>query len=740
MDNVNGINVEGFQNIGSNIYTGNKNNNSNLSAINTSNITTNKNIINQTNYEIETIDFLDVTNIEEKKEENSFLNELGKVGATVVVGTTSVISGILKLGEWIQDGGTWIKGTVTSGILDIVGADELAVDIRNKTQEEIARDQVGEINEFLYNQTSVGQAINEASYLKYDSEIAKSIQNISTEATKWVAATALTVGTAGLAAPVSAMLVFGTGAVQGIGKSAEQRYQDLNNSSYDTGAILLDGVGCGFSWYASGKLGQGAVGLTKVVSQSVSQTGVKGTVKFFKNMFGEKLKKLNLKNLFTKDFYKNTFKNGLFDFDQLIDSASMGVDNITSSINSKTEIDWKQISKEILLAYGLNCVFSGFTNLFSNNIKNVDATFKKGSYFDLDATEKVFFDPDATEKIFILNAATEKKFIGRNQRQIAALENFLRIIDTGTKSDEKAVNFLFNTFDESISKGNYETQLILEKFIKLKIENPKLHIELDIGNAAYWSWEENKLVIGKLDLEWLATGNMAHELGHCLYDSVLDGDLPENWATIIENAKVFSSNNNNLSQISEEFQIMRTTSYRKAETEYDKFLSSKNLTKEQYFENLKDAYESYLQNTNLKENLVDYMESNYYSEEIIELLKSENVTAEELAYAEINEQINKTKEKIELTEYSNYCAISDIIDAVYKGVQTDLNGNEFYTPYKHGSEYYEECEENLVFHEIIANFTDLKINGNKNALNKIKALFGETFYNILEETYAKFMS
>ena len=320
------------------------------------------------------------------------------------------------------------------------------------------------------------------------------------------------------------------------------------------------------------------------------------------------------------------------------------------------------------------------------------------------------------------------------------MENFLRIIDTGTKSDEKAVNFLFNTFDESISKGNYETQLILEKFIKLKIENPKLHIELDIGNAAYWSWEENKLVIGKLDLEWLATGNMAHELGHCLYDSVLDGDLPENWATIIENAKVFSSNNNNLSQISEEFQIMRTTSYRKAETEYDKFLSSKNLTKEQYFENLKDAYESYLQNTNLKENLVDYMESNYYSEEIIELLKSENVTAEELAYAEINEQINKTKEKIELTEYSNYCAISDIIDAVYKGVQTDLNGNEFYTPYKHGSEYYEECEENLVFHEIIANFTDLKINGNKNALNKIKALFGETFYNILEETYAKFMS
>ena len=105
--------------------------------------------------------------------------------------------------------------------------------------------------------------------------------------------------------------------------------------------------------------------------------------------------------------------------------------------------------------------------------------------------------------------------------------------------------------------------------------------------------------------------------------------------------KIISSNNNQLFELSKELENMQNNSSLKATMEYDKFLSTKNLTKEEYFEILKNTYEKQLQDSNIKENLVEYMKNNNYSENIIELLETENVTAEELAYQEINEQINK---------------------------------------------------------------------------------------------------
>ena len=111
------------------------------------------------------------------------------VGATVAVGTTSILSGIAKVDELIADGIVWVEGKKVEGVSWLVG--EVAglfsedtknsimkwrEDVKKSVKSEIERDRVGELNEWFYENTKIGQSINEKSYLKYDSDVAKALQ------------------------------------------------------------------------------------------------------------------------------------------------------------------------------------------------------------------------------------------------------------------------------------------------------------------------------------------------------------------------------------------------------------------------------------------------------------------------------------------------------------------------------------------------------------------------------------
>ena len=218
-------------------------------------------------------------------------------GATIVVGTTSVVSGIVDLGESAVDGCIWLGGTVVSGGARLVGADDFANKVEQGTMDAIAYDATAEINKAFYEGTALGRAIDDASYMKYDSETAKMIQSGTKAVTIAVAATAATVVTGGAAAPLIATVAIGAGGfVVAAGDSAEQKFQDKDNRDFwgSAGEIALDGGIGALSTIATGKAGAtlytGVKSLSGVGLNSLKEAG-KETIKSF-----------------NKDALKNTIK------------------------------------------------------------------------------------------------------------------------------------------------------------------------------------------------------------------------------------------------------------------------------------------------------------------------------------------------------------------------------------------------------------------------------------------------
>ena len=253
-----------------------------------------------------------------------------EVGATIAVGTTSVLSGVAKIIEYIDDGVAWAGGKVTEGASWLVGEtaglfSENAKDsimkwrenVKKNVKNETDRDKVGELNEWLYENTKIGQDINDASYLKYDSAAAKTTQNVSTKIGEIGGATALTILTGGAAAP----LVFGVGCAEGFGKTAEATYQ--NGGDFDDGtlSIMLSGGLNGLSWVANGKLVQGVFEIIKdATSVGLLETGT--TV-------------LN-DTLLNKEFWSSTIKNGLSL--KTISASGKSILNINALMNYGTSL------------------------------------------------------------------------------------------------------------------------------------------------------------------------------------------------------------------------------------------------------------------------------------------------------------------------------------------------------------------------------------------------------------------
>jgi hypothetical protein len=73
-----------------------------------------------------------------------------------------VLSGVAKLYEYANDGLTWAGGMAVSSVSRLFGQKEFAENFEEMVMDEIARDKVGEMNEFFYENTELGKSINDA--------------------------------------------------------------------------------------------------------------------------------------------------------------------------------------------------------------------------------------------------------------------------------------------------------------------------------------------------------------------------------------------------------------------------------------------------------------------------------------------------------------------------------------------------------------------------------------------------
>ena len=275
---------------------------------------------------------LELADITEKPWYEKVSEVAGKVGATVAVATTSVLSGVLDIGEAILDGGAWVAAKVV-GIISEEGA--------NAIEEFIARDLVSEANEAFYENTEIGRTLNEASYMKYDSEAAQGIRSVSEDVGVFAIATALTVCTGGAAAP----LTIGLGAAYGIGGAAEDTYATVgtNTSAIQELLILGNGALSALSWYTSGKLGKGFIEIGK----SMAEAGVK-----------EILAEM-CRGIFSKEMLKELFKpsNIVGNAIGTLMQAGGDIGRIATKLYNGGEVtaeEWALLVGELIVYFGLN--------------------------------------------------------------------------------------------------------------------------------------------------------------------------------------------------------------------------------------------------------------------------------------------------------------------------------------------------------------------------------------------------
>lgn len=348
----------------------------------------------------------------------------------------------------------------------------------------------------------------------------------------------------------------------------------------------------------------------------------------------------------------------------------------------------------------------------------------------------------------------------KNARNLAKrtgqISDLMDVINTGDVSDPRVMSLMQNSFDDWLGKNNPYAEKLVNKLIELKQTYPNITWEVDANGGSFWNNYHKKLCVGDNQISWNDSGTFAHETGHLLFDLVLSGQVPADWDSIMAKARVLSSTTNNgqLAKTINNFNTNGQINYSKAYSSFENSLKNAGYKSiDDFVEAWTKSIESDLNTTGLYDTM-DSLRKAGFDEEIIQLLTDPNITPKDVATMYANTRIATIKESFDrLTDGGTDCAVSDIIDAVYLGWGEDIHGNPLAIGYGHGRNYYQNVDTNYVnagfnkgygeslfaFHEVIANFTQLKMSGNTKALQEIRDVFGDEFYLLLEDTFNKLL-
>lgn len=346
----------------------------------------------------------------------------------------------------------------------------------------------------------------------------------------------------------------------------------------------------------------------------------------------------------------------------------------------------------------------------------------------------------------------------RTKKDKEMISKLIDVINTDELSDERVVDFIQTSFENWVEDENPYAEKLMKKLIELKGENFDLNWQVDEGGGCFWNGDSKGLYLSEDCINMIDSGTYAHETGHLLFKLELSEELPKNWDSIIENARLLASTQNSkkMDRVINDFNNHHNIlNLNKATLAYEEIIKDNGYKSMDHF----IEYWSQIIDQDLKTiGLYDTMESlkKYgFDDNAIKILSEYNVSSQDIVMTYINNNIGKIKEEFNRLELGgSYGAVSDIIDAVYLGTQQDLNGKVLNVTYSHGRKYYEDANLNYMkmgyengygeklnsFHEIIANFTQIKMSGNAKAQKDLRKVFGEEFYSTLEETFNKLIN
>lgn len=347
--------------------------------------------------------------------------------------------------------------------------------------------------------------------------------------------------------------------------------------------------------------------------------------------------------------------------------------------------------------------------------------------YDPNGRPVYFMDPD--DSGYDYNFGVRKKVSISNDVKSEALSSFQDVMKTGTPSNQAAVDVFYDAFKKGLDNGDEEALKVLRRITEIKQKNPNFTIAPINGTSC---WHKSKSMLCFNVNQEITEGVLCHELGHALFDTGLNGELPDNWSNILREAQdnVKGDSARRIAILSE-IGLSQSSVQKKAEQEVLKHLPFDTIDD---FENqLTKQYEKILEKSPYE--IAESLRKQNYDWETINNVINGGYSARDLAKVSIKGEVDSFKEVIKLTQYRDISAISDIYDAVYEGIPLDRG----IVHTGHGTAYYKNHyaygNYNAPFHEIIANFTQLKLTGNDKHLYSLKYLYGDAFYKTLEDTF-----
>lgn len=323
---------------------------------------------------------------------------------------------------------------------------------------------------------------------------------------------------------------------------------------------------------------------------------------------------------------------------------------------------------------------------------------------------------DSAEKSKIL--ADFKDCFGNDSSHDDVVAMFEKMIKTTENPDE--LNALANLVEYKKANPNFELTTTLDQY-----------------HGSFYS-PGRRINISQNSITGERRGVAMHETGHFLHDYKLDEALPDNWEDIAAKSRVFSSNKG-INARRDFFAFMNSEfkkSERLAATEFEKSVGIGTTYKNfgEYFDHMFTENKARLVNSS---NRTLTLAEIGIDDEILKNAPLDDKLIRRITELQIASEKSRIAENLFQDKYSDFAAISDIIDALYEGTGRDLKREGLEVLHKHGRKYYEESRAGGSFREMIANYTQLKTTGSERSINILRQICGDEFVNTLESTYNK---
>ena len=365
-------------------------------------------------------------------------------------------------------------------------------------------------------------------------------------------------------------------------------------------------------------------------------------------------------------------------------------------------------------AYNINPPKVPNNGIFGKMKKGIfGAPIKENTSVNMDASVSTFTPPVGIDTN--IDTEFENDFL-----EYVGVKCLADDVDTSIEMQD----LLWENLKQQIEAGNPYARLFTEQLIKAFKKDTWITISSQ-ENESFWSTRENKINISKAMIEAQNPGVFYHELTHLLHHKIMKANVPSITAQYFANAMKYAETHINKfnKTMLEKLIIIQDMS----NAEFDKWIKEQYGTIENYRQHLAEKYKT-IQEADTDGDIT--LKKLGFSDEKIKELMAKAVDQEVAA------QKGKIREKLWRQYFSVYTALSDIINAIFKGAEKTSRGIEIEAYFGHN--YSNLTDEQATYRQLsetLADFANIVLNGKQEVIQLLYETCGIEFVDLINSAF-----